>query len=56
MKFDIISNIPYIEEKIKDLENIAKQENINLSQSNGKKKLKKDIYDEINLKHYIQDI
>ena len=47
---------PLSKYKIKDLENIAIQENINLSQLNGKKKLKKDIYDEINLKHYIQDI
>jgi hypothetical protein len=42
--------------KMSDLEIVAKQENIDLSHPNGKKKLKKDIYDEINLKHYIQDI
>lgn len=42
--------------KMSDLENIAKQDNITMINSKGKKKLKKDIYDEINLKHYIQDI
>tara|TARA_Y100000389_G_C17447352_1_gene512437 strand:- start:1493 stop:2206 length:714 start_codon:yes stop_codon:yes gene_type:complete len=42
--------------KMSDLEIIAKQENIIMNHTNGKKKLKKDIYDEINLKHYIQDI
>jgi len=47
---------PLSKYKMCDLEVIAKNENINLLHDNGKKKLKKDIYDEINLKHYIQDI
>ena len=42
--------------KIKQLEEIAVGMNIELQSSNGKKKLKKDLYDDINLKHYIQDI
>jgi len=47
---------PITKYKMCDLETIAKSENINLLHPNGKKKLKKDIYDQINLKHYIQDI
>ena len=47
---------PISKYKMNDLETIAKNENISMIHSNGKKKLKKDIYDEINLKHYIQDI
>ena len=43
--------------KLSDLETIAKEENISLTnETTGKKKLKKHLYDDINLKHYIQDI
>ena len=43
--------------KLKDLEEIAEKEGIGLvNTSTGKKKLKKDIYNEINLKHFTQDI
>ena len=41
--------------KLKDLEELSKKEDISLHK-NGKKKIKKELYDEINLKHYIQDI
>ena len=42
--------------KLKDLEEIAKEEDISLNGTTGKKKLKKQLYDDINLKHYTQDI
>jgi len=42
--------------KVKELEEIAVNEGISLVNDKGKKKIKKDLYDEINLKHYIQDI
>ena len=43
--------------KLSDLETIAKEENVSLTnETTGKKKLKKHLYDDINLKHYIQDI
>ena len=42
--------------KAKELEVIAGQEGIALVNEEGKKKIKKQLYDEINLKHYIQDI
>ena len=42
--------------KVKQLEEIAVNEDISLLTKNGKKKIKKELYDDINLKHYIQDI
>tara|TARA_Y100001958_G_scaffold160112_2_gene166453 strand:+ start:12693 stop:13388 length:696 start_codon:yes stop_codon:yes gene_type:complete len=42
--------------KLSDLVTIAEKEGISMIDSKGKKKIKKVIYDEINLKHYIQDI
>jgi hypothetical protein len=42
--------------KAKQLEEIAVKEGIPLENDNGKKKIKKELYDTINLKHYIQDI
>lgn len=42
--------------KINELEEIAKKENLPLVNQNGKKKLKKELYDDINLKYYSQDI
>ena len=42
--------------KVKQLEEIAVNEDISLLTANGKKKIKKELYDDINLKHYIQDI
>lgn len=42
--------------KLSDLVTIAEKEDISIMDSNGKKKTKNVIYDEINLKHYIQDI
>ena len=51
---------PYLENiskyKIKDLEKISLEKDISLIKDNGKKKIKKELYDDINLKHYIQDI
>lgn len=51
---------PYLDSlskyKVKELEDLANNFNISLTTQVGKKKLKKDLYDEINLKHYIQDI
>tara|TARA_Y100001935_G_C17310788_1_gene515972 strand:- start:3639 stop:4328 length:690 start_codon:yes stop_codon:yes gene_type:complete len=51
---------PYLDSlskyKIKQLEEIAADLDISLQSSNGKKKLKKELYDDINLKQYIQDI
>ena len=42
--------------KVKQLEEIAVNEGISLVNGTGKKKIKKELYDDINLKHYIQDI
>ena len=42
--------------KLSDLVTIAEKEGISMIDSKGKKKIKKVIFDEINLKHYIQDI
>ena len=42
--------------KLKDLENIANEFSIPLVNASGKKKLKKQLYEDINLKHYTQDI
>ena len=42
--------------KAKELEVIAGQEGVSLTNEEGKKKIKKQLYDEINLKHYIQGI
>lgn len=51
---------PYLDSlskyKLKELEDLAKNFDIPLTTQAGKKKLKKDLYDEINLKQYIQDI
>lgn len=47
---------PISKYKLSDLLTIAEKEDISIIDSNGKKKIKKVIYDEINLKHYIQDI
>ena len=51
---------PYLDSlskyKLKELEDLANNFNISLTTQAGKKKLKKDLYDEINLKQYIQDI
>ncbi len=62
LNIDIDWNIfkPYLKNinkyKIKELEEIANELNISMKGENGKKKLKKDIYNEINLKHFTQDI
>ena len=48
--------MPITKYKLKDLEEIAKDNDIQLGNETGKKKLKKKLYEEINLKHYIQDI
>ena len=48
--------MPITKYKLKDLEEIAKEKEIPLNGTTGKKKLKKQLYDDINLKHYIQDI
>ena len=48
--------MPITKYKLKDLEEIAKDEDISLNGTTGKKKLKKQLYDDINLKHYTQDI
>ena len=48
--------MPITKYKVKDLEEIAKDEDISLNGTTGKKKLKKHLYDDINLKHYTQDI
>ena len=48
--------MPITKYKLKDLEEIAKGEDISLNGTTGKKKLKKQLYDDINLKHYTQDI
>ena len=42
--------------KVKELEQIANNLDISFKDSQGKKKLKKQLYDEINLKHLTQDI
>jgi len=42
--------------KVKQLEEIAEKDGISLVNGTGKKKIKKELYDDINLKHYIQDI
>tara|TARA_B110000285_G_C15136245_1_gene627129 strand:- start:1807 stop:2496 length:690 start_codon:yes stop_codon:yes gene_type:complete len=42
--------------KLDDLLKICSDEGIETLKENGKKKLKKDLYNEINLKHYQQDI
>ena len=42
--------------KVKDLEGIAETQGVSLVDGKGKKKIKKELYDDINLKHYIQDI
>ena len=42
--------------KVKQLEEIAEKEGLSLENKKGKKKIKKELYDELNLKHYIQDI
>jgi len=42
--------------KVKHLEEIAENEGVSLENKKGKKKIKKELYNEINLKHYIQDI
>jgi len=42
--------------KVKDLEGIAEKQGVSLVDEKGKKKVKKELYDDINLKHYIQDI
>jgi len=42
--------------KAKQLEEMAVKEDIPLETDKGKKKIKKELYDAINLKHYIQDI
>jgi hypothetical protein len=42
--------------KVKQLEEIAEKDGISLVNGAGKKKIKKELYDDINLKHYIQDI
>lgn len=47
---------PLSKYKVKELEDLAKNYNISVTNQAGKKKLKKELYDEINLKHYIQDI
>ena len=48
--------MPITKYKLSDLETIAKEEDISLVNPTGKKKLKKLLYDDINLKHYTQDI
>lgn len=48
--------MPLSKYKVKELEDIAKKYSISLTNENGKKKLKKQLYDNINLKHYTQDI
>ena len=47
---------PLSKYKVKELEVIANEYSISLTNENGKKKLKKQLYDDINLKHYTQDI
>ena len=42
--------------KVGDLETIAKENEIDLKNSKGKKKTKKELYDSINLKYFKQDI
>ena len=48
--------MPITKYKLKELEGIAKKDEIPLEDNTGKKKLKKQLYEDINLKHYIQDI
>ena len=48
--------MPITKYKLKELEEIAKEDDISLEGNTGKKKLKKQLYEDINLKHYIQDI
>ena len=38
--------------KVLELEKIAEENNISLVNNNGKKKLKKELYNEINLKYF----
>ena len=47
---------PLAKYKVKELEQIANELSISLKDNQGKKKLKKQLYDEINLKHFTQDI
>ena len=47
---------PITKYKLSDLEEISNGFNLPLVNTNGKKKLKKQLYEDINLKHYIQDI
>ena len=47
---------PLAKYKVKELEQIATDLSISLKDNQGKKKLKKQLYDEINLKHFTQDI
>ena len=47
---------PLAKYKLSDLEGIAEEDGVSLVTGSGKKKLKKQLYDDINLKHYIQDI
>ena len=48
--------MPITKYKLKDLEKIAKDHDILIVNDTGKKKLKKQLYEDINLKHYTQDI
>ena len=47
---------PLAKYKLSDLEGLAEEDGVSLVTESGKKKLKKQLYDDINLKHYIQDI
>ena len=42
--------------KLSDLEKIANENDISIKSVSGKKKLKKELYDDINLKYFQQDI
>ena len=48
--------MPITKYKLKDLEKIATDYDILIVNDTGKKKLKKQLYEDINLKHYTQDI
>ena len=48
--------MPITKYKLKDLEELAKNNGISIVNDTGKKKLKKQLYEDINLKHYTQDI
>jgi hypothetical protein len=48
--------MPITKYKLKDLESIANEFSIPIVNASGKKKLKKQLYEDINLKHYTQDI